>query len=232
MVKVLQFSGGKDSLACLYLLRGEWSTLRVVWLNTGAAYPQTAAYMEKWRSILPHFVQVKTNQPEQVALNGYPSDVVVVNDTAFGRQFIARDAPVVQPYLNCCAENIWFPLLRALDDLGATEVVRGQRRGDVRQSFIRDGDVIQGKRYTFPIYEWTNEQVFEYLREVGADLPEGYRMGEKTGRDCWDCTAYLDENAERIRNLPDEKREVVLSRLRTMREAVLGSHLVGDFANV
>jgi phosphoadenosine phosphosulfate reductase len=230
-MKALQFSGGKDSLACLYLLREEWNTLRVVWVNTGAAYPETLAFMEKWKAVLPHFVEVKSDQPAQVAKNGYPSDVVVVNDTHFGRQFIKRDAAIVQPYLNCCAENIWFPLHNAINELGATEIVRGQRRDDRRQSFVRDGDVIDGKKYIFPIYDWTDEQVFSYLNEVGAEMPQGYRSGEKTGRDCWDCTAYLDENAQRIKNLPDAKRAVVLGRLRDIRQAVLGSDLVRDYGN-
>jgi 3'-phosphoadenosine 5'-phosphosulfate sulfotransferase (PAPS reductase)/FAD synthetase len=157
--------------------------------------------------------------------------VIVVNDTPFGRQFIKRDAPLVQPYLNCCAENIWFPLLNAINEIGATEIVRGQRKSDVRQSFVRDGDVIEGKKYTFPIYEWTDEQVFSYLKEVGAEMPAGYARGEKTGRDCWDCTAYLDENAQRIKNLPDDKRTVVLSRLHAIREAVMGSDLVKDYGH-
>lgn len=228
MTKVLQFSGGKDSLACLHLLKDEWSTLRVVWVNTGAAYPQTIATMEKWKKILPHFVEVKTDQPSQIARNGFPSDVVVVNDTAFGRQFIERNAPLVQPYLNCCAENIWFPMLRALDELGATEIVRGQRAADQRQSFIRHGDVIEGKRYLFPIYDWTDEQVFSYLHSVDADIPEAYLRGEKTGRDCWDCTAYLDENTARIKNLPDNMRSVVINRLGAMRKALMNTELMGD----
>ena len=228
-MKVLQFSGGKDSLACLYLLRNEWDTLRVVWVNTSAAYPETIAYMEKWRAILPHFIEVKTDQPNQVAKNGYPSDVIVANDTPFGRQFIKRDAPLVQAYLNCCAENIWFPLLNAINEIGATEIVRGQRKSDARQSYIRDGNVIDGKKYTFPIYDWTDGEVFSYLKRVGADMPEGYARGEKTGRDCWDCTAYLDENAQRIKNLPDDKRAVVLNRLHEIRNAVMGSDLVKGY---
>jgi phosphoadenosine phosphosulfate reductase len=228
MVKALQFSGGKDSIACLYLLRDEWPTLRVVWVNTGAAYPDMVDYMEVWKKILPHFVEVRTNQPEQIARNGFPSDVVVVNDTAFGRQFINRNTPVMQPYLNCCAENIWFPLMQAMHDIGATEIVRGQRKSDARKSFIQPNDVIDGVRYTFPIYGWTDEEVFAYLKNVGALMPEAYARGEKTGRDCWDCTAYLDDNAQRIRNLSPERRAVVVGRIRAIRSAVMETELINQ----
>ena len=42
----LQFSGGKDSLAVLYLCKEWWNKITVVWLNTGSAFPETIAQME------------------------------------------------------------------------------------------------------------------------------------------------------------------------------------------
>jgi len=36
VTEVLQLSGGKDSLACLYLLKPKWDDLIVAWVNTGA----------------------------------------------------------------------------------------------------------------------------------------------------------------------------------------------------
>lgn len=228
-MKIIQFSGGKDSLACLYLLKNEWDTIRVVWVNSGAAYPEMIDYMKKWKSRLPHFIEVKSDQPNQIKNNGYPADISVVNDTLFGRQFVNGAGPLVQPYLNCCAENIWFPMMRAIQELGATEVVRGQRKDDNRQAKIQDGAVINGIKFTFPIYDWSEKDVFSYLKEVNADMPEAYLKGEKTGRDCWDCTAYLDENATRIKNLPDEKRRIVLGRLDEMKKAILENPLMKEY---
>ena len=37
----LELSGGKDSVACLYLLRHQLHKITVYWLNTGDAYPET-----------------------------------------------------------------------------------------------------------------------------------------------------------------------------------------------
>jgi len=39
METVLQFSGGKDSLACLYLLKPRWHEIMVLWLSTPAVLP-------------------------------------------------------------------------------------------------------------------------------------------------------------------------------------------------
>lgn len=216
----LHFSGGKDSLACLYLNRHRWHDIHVVWLNTGAVYPEMQAYMDRWRERLPNFVEIKSDQPRQIAANGWPSDVVPVNATRFARSFLKTDAPLIQSYLECCAQNIWLPLHKGTLELGVTEIIKGQRADDARKAPVRDGDKIDGITYRFPIEGWTEAQVFSYLHEIEADMPPGYAQGEKTGRDCWDCTAYLDENRQRIRNLPCDKRRVVEERLAAIRKTI------------
>ena len=213
MTVCLQFSGGKDSLACLYLLRDQWDTLKVAWLNTGAAYPEIKAYMQMWKDRLPGFVEICSDQPSQVREFGWPADVVPINSTSMGRSVTGQDGPLIQPYLSCCMANIWMPLHKAMIDMGVTTIIRGQRVEDGRKTPIRNGDVRDGITFLMPIENWTTEQVFDYLDDVGADMPPGYGLGEKTGRDCWDCTAYLDENKQRIENLPDDRKAEVKRRL-------------------
>ena len=43
----LQVSGGRDSIACLYLMRPYWDRVTVYWLDTGAAYPETVSLMQR-----------------------------------------------------------------------------------------------------------------------------------------------------------------------------------------
>ena len=73
MDTALLFSGGKDSLACLYLYRDVWDRLPVIWVNTGAAYPEMIEYMEGWKRRRPHFIEVKT---KRTARFGNPEDQV------------------------------------------------------------------------------------------------------------------------------------------------------------
>lgn len=220
MDTALLFSGGKDSLACLYLYRDVWDRLPVIWVNTGAVYPEMIEYMEGWKRRLPHFIEVKTNQPDNVAQNGWPVDVLPVRNSSLGRAIYGNDLPLMQPYLNCCAENIWFPLHRAVVECGATKAIKGQRREDEHKSTARDGETVYGVTYLMPIYEWTTQQVFSYLKDVGAELAPGYEDGEKTGRDCWDCTAYLADNQRRIENLPEDRKLEIKRRLGIIDQAV------------
>ena len=220
MKTCLQFSGGKDSLACLYMMREHWDDLIVAWLNTGAAYPEMIEYMAMWKERLPNFVEIKSDQPRNIAEFGWPADVVPINSTSLGQTATGNTGPLIQPYLSCCAVNVWVPLHQAMLNMGIECVIKGQRLEDGRKSIVRSGDTVDGIRFWHPIENWTTEQVFDYLDEMQADLPPGYYLGEKTGRDCWDCTAYLDENKVRIENLPEERKAEVKRRLGLIGKAI------------
>jgi phosphoadenosine phosphosulfate reductase len=215
----LQFSGGKDSLACLYLNRELWDDMYVVWVNTGSAYPEVVEYMRGWAKRLPRFVEVKSDQPAQIAKRGMPSDVVPLAYTEMGQMLGSNPPYLIQGWMVCCAENIWMPLRDAMQKLGVTRVIRGQRNDESRKGPLRNGEVHEGIEYVYPLQDWTREEVFAYLREVKAEIPDYYQH-EDTSRDCWNCTAFLDENKRRIDNLPEDKRVVVLKRLVMIAEAV------------
>lgn len=108
----------------------------------------------------------------------------------------------------------------AMQQIQPNVIVRGQRVEDDKKLPLRDGDVVDGITYRYPIQGWTTEEVFAYLRSVDADMPLGYDLGEKSGRDCWDCTAYLDENKQRIANLPEDRKNEIKRRLGLIRDAV------------
>ncbi len=192
----------------------------MAWLNSGAAYSEMQDYMQMWKERLPNFIEIKSNQPQQIAEFGWPADVVPVNSTTAGKSITENDGPLIQPYLSCCAANIWFPLHNAMVEMGVERIIRGTRLEDKRKSQFRNGDIIDGIQLVHPIENWTTEQVYDYLDEMRADFPPGYNEGEQTGRDCWDCTAYLDENKARIENLPEERKAEVKRRLGLIGEAI------------
>lgn len=54
----VEVSGGRDSLACLYLLRPYWNRFWVYWLNSGDSFPEVVQLMERVRARVPHFVEI------------------------------------------------------------------------------------------------------------------------------------------------------------------------------
>ena len=219
MKTALHFSGGVDSLACLYLYREQWDQILVCWLNTGAAYPDVVESMRKWQQRLPNFIEVKSDQPAQIAQCGYPADVVPLRYTTIGRAVFQESGFKIQASHFCCSQNIWQPMHQKMKELGVTRIIRGQRLSDKRSSPARSGYKADGIEVIFPIESWSREQVIDYLRDAGAEIP-AYYSTELTSRDCWDCTAYLDENVERIRHMPERMKSVVIGRLAEIRSAI------------
>lgn len=218
-MKVLQFSGGLDSIACLWLLKDE-PGLNVLTVSTDGAYPERSAYLDRVRNALPHIRFAEIHADRNLKTHGIPVDVVPVKFTALGS--IVQGAPLKYrtPY-ECCAEALWAPMHQTCLKLGVTTIFRGQRDDDARKAPIEDGQEVEGVTYRFPLAKWTRQQVVEYVEANCHDLiPESYKLGEGTSRDCWDCTGYLDENVQRIKNLPDDKKSVVMARINEWRADV------------
>ena len=220
MTTVLQFSGGKDSLACLHLLRPRWDEITVLWCNTGAAFPETVELMREVRSMVPHFVEVAGKQtiPEL----GYPADVVPTLHTSVGALATGSSATKFQSRFSCCSAALWQPMMLASTLLGATTIIRGQKNSDPLRAPVSHGQVVDGIRYEFPLQGWTDDDVYAFLSEKSISLPRNYTtMG--TSLDCWNCTAYLSENKTKLaylRKFHPEKARVITNVLRDMDAAV------------
>lgn len=222
-MKVLQFSGGVDSLAALFLKRPEWGEITVMWCDTGAAYPETRDLMERVAKLVPHFHIARSDKPAWEKVHGIAVDLVPERYTLLGHLINATEPPPLYTSLwRCCGANIWHTLDRESRALGASVIIRGQRHSDRLKSDIRSGHVDPtGMSYEFPLEDWSREQVFDYCRrECPALLPAYYERGEISGHDCWDCLAYLFDNVQRVRNLDGERREIVRRRLDQYKSAL------------
>jgi len=223
---VLQWSGGKDSTATLLYCKPWWDKINVLWVNTGAAFPEVVDLAARVKDMVPRFFEVKTQQPAQTAAMGYPADVVTARSTALGKLLEpASQRPKLQLHWDCCAANIWLPMDRATKKLGVSLIIRGQKQADKIRPPIDDGYIDEdGVEYWFPIRDWSGEDSLNYIREHGPDwlLPH-YGPGSMTGLDCWDCSAYVFENFGRyewMKKAHPEKWEKLRARLEVIsREA-------------
>jgi 3'-phosphoadenosine 5'-phosphosulfate sulfotransferase (PAPS reductase)/FAD synthetase len=210
MSTILHFSGGKDSIACLHLLEHRWDEIIVCWVNTGAAFPETVEYMDGIRQLVPHFHEV--NSAQTIEQDGYPVDVMPVSRSTFGQIMEPNGMPRFQSRYVCCGSALWVPMGRAMKELNATVVIRGQKNSDRLKSSIQNGQTCDGIEYQFPLQDWTDADVYRYLREKKVVLPANYAY-MNTGLDCWNCTAYLAENAGKLdyirENHPIKHRHIV-----------------------
>jgi 3'-phosphoadenosine 5'-phosphosulfate sulfotransferase (PAPS reductase)/FAD synthetase len=202
----LAFSAGKDSFACLFLNRHLLPDITVIWVNTGKAYPETMALVEYAKSLCPNFVEVLVDRDEQNKVRGLPADIVPIAWTVLGQSMSGEKEVLIQPYLSCCFENIGMQLHHAAKTIGITHLIRGQRNDESHKSTARDGDVVDGIVYLQPIENWSREEVLDYLAQ-SMEVPEHFAMNHSS-LDCYDCTAYAGESADRIAFMKDAYPEL------------------------
>lgn len=207
MQSALWFSGGKDSLACLYLLESQWDDLIVVWANTGKNFPEVLDTVNRVRQMVPHFVEVAVDRDAQNAQFGLPSQIVPINWTRYAMQAAGkRPDYLIQPYLNCCAENIAVPLFNWCKANGITMIYKGQRNDEAYTSPSRHGTVVDGVEFRQPIENWSKDEVMAYLADKMPELPEHLRF-DHSSMDCYDCTAFLEHSADRVAYMRDKYPE-------------------------
>jgi 3'-phosphoadenosine 5'-phosphosulfate sulfotransferase (PAPS reductase)/FAD synthetase len=223
-MRVLAFSGGKDSMACLHLLRDTLDC--AIFVDTGKTFPETQQMVEYASTIVP-VVIVQTDQAAQNAREGIPSDVVPINWTKLGQMVTMPKPIMVQSYLSCCLENIAYPLIYKAKELKADEIVYGQRNEEKHKSTARNGDVMEGMVRIHPIEDWTREQVLDYLA-TKMEVPVHFHFSHSS-LDCYDCTAYWGDTKDVVafakRRYP-AFYEAYLQRLKALNFA-LSEELIG-----
>lgn len=185
-----EFSGGKDSLAALWLLRGQWDRMHVYWLNAGDAFPETLAVVEWVKTQVPNWTEVRSDVHKVIEEFGLPSDIVPCNSTALGRIIDGDHNPLIQQRYDCCGRTVMKPLHdRVLAD-GNTGIIRGQKACD--KGVPVKGGTVDGVEIFNPLVNWNDEQVFEYLRANELPVNPVYAT-MKTTPECMTCSAWWDD---------------------------------------
>ena len=221
----LLFSGGKDSLATLYLCKPWWDRTYVVWVNTHANFPEMTRFMEHIKRMVPHFVALNSNAQSFVSAHGFPSDVVVAEKDD-GAPY-AGVKPTMCSKFECCAHNLWRPIWEFMNKTDATGFIKGQKRLDhLTAPWVDKFNVgTRELELCYPIADWTDEDVRRYLACQSVEIDERLRLSHSS-LDCWFCTAYWDQLKERLaymdRHHPD-KAEYVREHVVRIRSAIENS---------
>ena len=189
---ILQFSGGKDSLALLPLCAGKNITVHFV--DTGSILPHMSKFiMDACRRFDVPLEVISPPMPvqEYTELYGLPSDIVPT-ELSPENAFLLKTPPEtkIQSRLQCCNAMRWNPMLLATIKSGITVVVRGYKDSDQYKTQGSRVLLDNGIKNVAPLYDWEDQDVFEYLEKEGLELPEQYGITDNS-LDCWLCTAFL-----------------------------------------
>lgn len=219
----LQLSGGKDSLACLAVMRPYWDRLTVYWCNAGDAYPETVDLMDDVRAMVPNFVEIEGRQPAVIEQFGIPSDIVPASGMPMGVAATGRGM-LMQDRYSCCLRSMMLPMHERMIADGITLIIRGQKACDAHKSPITSGHVESGIEYLFPLEDWSDDQVMRFLREQGIEIPRFYEVLD-SAPDCMTCSGWWEKGeAKYLKRYHPQQYDVVQGRLDAIREAV-GEHI-------
>ena len=190
----LAFSGGKDSWSCLQLYKDQLKDIIVLWVNTGKNFPELLESINLAKEMCPNFIEINTDRDAQNDIYGIPADIITFANTAFGEKVTGQVEQKIQPYFQCCYDNISAPLNAKAKELGITHIIRGNRKDEGHLSSHSDGDVVDGVIQIHPNQNMTKQNVLDYLATV-MDVPKHFYF-EHSSLDCYDCSAYLKDTKD------------------------------------
>ena len=215
LTTALAFSGGKDSWACLWLNKDRLHEIVVLWVDAGKNYPEMLETVEKAKAMCPNFTTITVDRVGQNAYHGLPADVVPVNWTRIGQATTCVKSVMIQPYMNCCYENIAAPMMDFCKKHGITQLIMGQRNEEGHKATSRHGDMVEGIARLHPIEDWTEQQVLDFVGQH-MELPGHFRF-KHSSMDCYDCTAYAAESKDRVQFMmerhPDLYKEYAVRKI-------------------
>jgi 3'-phosphoadenosine 5'-phosphosulfate sulfotransferase (PAPS reductase)/FAD synthetase len=217
----IAYSGGKDSLACVHLLRDYLDGITIYHNELDDVLPETRESVAVVEAFAPHFVRIMTPVSAFIARHGLPSDLLPHASHPLGQEMGESIHRLVWRY-DCCSLNLMKPLMdRVLAD-GNTLMIRGVKTCDMQRLPAKDGDVQNGIEVFHPIEDWSDADVFAYLRAVGAAVPRFYDYTSQ-GIDCARCSAWLSEGrGAYLRQFHPDLYRDYRARLQVVAEEIAG----------
>jgi 3'-phosphoadenosine 5'-phosphosulfate sulfotransferase (PAPS reductase)/FAD synthetase/SAM-dependent methyltransferase len=246
----LSFSGGKDSLACAYLLRPVMDRVTIYHNDTGDLLPEVREVVEHVRSFWTgRFVTVQGDVNGWIDQHGLPTDLLPYTAHPIGEMMGHRKHRLVTRY-DCCFANLMWPVMERMKANGNTLVIRGTKTADLPKLPAKSGDTWEGVEIYLPLADWTNADVFAYLRSVDAPIARIYDHYENAP-ECATCSAWCGEKraaylarfhpdllpryAERMRAVADEISSPLASfqaeAARCDAAPDIGPHLLDDLTD-
>ena len=187
----LSVSGGKDSLACAYLLRSHAEQITAYHLDTGDLLPEVMETVEHVRGMYPHFVTVRSDVQGWIKTHGLPTDLMPHSAHPVAR-WMGEERTVLVPRYDCCHANLMMPLYERIKADGNTLLIRGTKAVDMNRLPFKSGDTPDGIEFWYPLEGWSNADVFAYLRSVDAPICRVYEH-VTNAPECSRCSAWWGE---------------------------------------
>lgn len=186
----VSFSGGKDSLAVVYMLRDQLDRVVLYHIDTGDLMPETRDVVAHVRGFAPHFVHIQGDVLRSIDQFGLPTDLMPHSAHPIG-QMMGEGQPLLSRY-DCCWNNLMRPIYDRIRHDGNTLLIRGTKAIDMVRLPMRSGDTDNEIELFYPLQDWSHAQVFAYLAAVDAPFNRLYSH-HINAPECARCSAWWSE---------------------------------------
>ncbi len=234
---VLLFSGGKDSIVISHLARKAfWPGLipfPLMHIDTGHNFPETLEYRDRWvakvgarlivRSVEDSIRQGRVTEQKGPDASRNSLQSVTLLDGIREFQFDCAIGGARRDEEKARAKERFFSLR---DPLGQWEP-RNQRP---ELWSLYNGRKNPGEHFrVFPISNWTELDVWQYIQQEGVELPEIYFTHE---RECVERNGTLLARSEYIGLKPGERYETRRIRFRTIGDMTCTGAVVSEASSI
>lgn len=187
---LLQLSGGRDSLCTLfYLFENGCRNFDVVWVNTGDAPQETVRILSEISELFGgRFHVIESDSLSVREQYGVPSPMVRSEESHPVWASCTDQHFHIQPQFECCRRTIMEPMQNFTVDGEYDLVIRGVRSAEGLKSPVEHLASDDNFAVAYPIYDWSDAQVNQFLLERGV-LPTFYERSYD-GVDCVTCPAF------------------------------------------
>jgi len=186
------FSGGKDSTLLLWAAReaGLLGRVTVYHLDTGDLLPEMRDHVAALEAWCPSFVRVQSDPVAWAAIHGEPTDLLPYSAHPVGR-LAGQGGAMVSRY-DCCFANLMTPIYERIKADGNTLIIRGTRAADMPRLPVATGQSVDGMEMLYPIQDWSDQDVFDFIEANGIPLPSLYGHFRQAP-ECATCPAWWGE---------------------------------------
>lgn len=200
-------SFGKDSSAVLHGIMPWIKKIMVVFVDCGGMYPDIVDWAKKMGGKLPKFMIVNAAGDiwEDIAKKGWSVDVEIAAIGRHSNLIMTEEVAnrhKVRPWTDCTMERFWVPAYAFSEMYRPDLFISGEKYLD--RPYATDwGYRTHGAANAVrPIFDWTDDEVWEYIDANGIQLPMTYQGRQRDRRDCFLCFGN-DLTVGRVRYLKD-----------------------------
>jgi len=220
------FSGGKDSIVVLHLVRQLMPNILVIFDNTGVEFPETIRYIKTlakdWNLNLVE-VRPDTSFWKIISKKGYPIG-------GRGSQFFMKkmqEDTGIKIGNKCCYELKEKPVKRLVKEKEIDLIFVGNR---VHESVMRKFNLadfgairfssVYNTVISWPIFFFTEKDVWEYIKRHDLPINPLYNMGYKRVG-CWACMQDIFHKDSRILDLRKNHYKLYMYLIRNYGEDII-----------